>query len=101
MGIFAKAVEKVRKNRAAVVGLTSGAMIPVFSLAASAEGSPSATTDYQTVISELTGVFTSQNIATVLAYAVGFAVAMVFTWWGARKVAGVIKRAFMRGKLRF
>ena len=64
-------------------------------------GGPAATTDYQSVISQVTAVMSSANITSVLQYAVGAAVVMVFTWWAARKVAGIIKKAFMRGKLKF
>lgn len=67
-------------------------------LAAFAEGDM---TKYQDVIDEVTGTLSNANITTVLAYAAGIAVVMVFTWWAVRKVSGIVKRAFMRGKLRF
>lgn len=58
-------------------------------------------TKYQDVIDEVKDTLSNSNITTVLAYAAGIAVVMVFTWWAVRKVSGIVKRAFMRGKLRF
>lgn len=56
---------------------------------------------YKSVINEVKDTLSNGNITTVLAYAAGIAVVMVFTWWAVRKVSGIVKRAFMRGKLRF
>ncbi len=58
-------------------------------------------TQYKDVIDEVKDTLSNGNITTVLTYAAGIAVVMVFTWWAVRKVSGIVKRAFMRGKLRF
>lgn len=58
-------------------------------------------TDYQSVITHITDTMNTSSITTVLSYALPIAVGMVFLWWAVRKVAGIVKRAFMRGKLRF
>lgn len=63
---------------------------------------------YQTVInsSNLEGLFTNlaQNInaakvATILATGAGICVALVFLWWGVRKVSSMLMAAFRNGKL--
>lgn len=67
-------------------------------LALATQGPP---TDYETIITQITSTMNTSNITTVLVYALPTAVGMVFLWWAVRKVAGIVKRAFMRGKLRF
>lgn len=57
-------------------------------------------TDYETVINSITAELNTGGITTVLTYAAGIAVGMVFLWWAVRKATSIIKRAFMRGKLR-
>ena len=95
-----KIMQIAKKNRFFIM---FASMLSVFALGltAGAEGTATApTTDYQSVIAALQGVFTSTTITSVLVYAVGIAIALVFTWWAIRKVTGIVKRAFMRGKLR-
>lgn len=58
-------------------------------------------TKYKDVIDTVKDTLSNANITTVLEYAAGIAIVMVFTWWAVRKVSGIVKRAFMRGKLRF
>lgn len=65
-------------------------------LTASAEGGA----NYQSVISVVSGQLSEANLTSVLTYAVGIAIVLVFFWWAVRKCAGIVKRAFMRGKLR-
>ena len=97
-----KFLDVLRKKKVAVsVGSASIASC-VLAVSASADAvTPTATTDYQTIIGQVTAVMSNANITSVLQFAIGAAVVMVFTWWAARKVAGIIKRAFMRGKLKF
>lgn len=97
-----KLVQFFRKNRFAVMLGSMLSMIVGMAVAVGAEGAtaPSPTTDYQSVISIMQGIFQSTTITTVLVYAAGIAIAMVFTWWAVRKVTGIVKRAFMRGRLR-
>ena len=78
----------------ASAALTASAL----AVTAGAEGNDS--TAYQSVITAINGTLSNANIVSVLGYAVGIAVVMVFTWWAVRKVTGIVKRAFMRGKLR-
>lgn len=56
---------------------------------------------WQSVIETVEDTFTGTNVTAVLTAAVGSAMALVFLWWGARTATKIIKRAFMRGKLRF
>lgn len=56
---------------------------------------------WQAVFETVEDTFSATNVTTVLAAAVGSAIALVFLWWGARKATSVLKRAFMRGKLKF
>lgn len=63
-------------------------------------GAPSLT-GYQAVISVIDNFFSEANLSAVLVYAVTGAMVLVFFWWAARKVASIIKKAFMRGKLKF
>lgn len=56
---------------------------------------------WQAVFETVEETFSASNVTTVLAAAVGSAIALVFVWWGARKATSVLKRAFMRGKLKF
>ena len=95
-----KLIQAIKQNRLA---LMLGSILSVFvtGLVVGAEGTATTpTTDYQSVIQALQGVFTSGTITSVLVYAAGIAIALVFTWWAIRKVTGIVKRAFMRGKLR-
>lgn len=55
---------------------------------------------YQTVINAVSSTLSEANVTSVLTYAVGIAIVLVFFWWAVRKCAGIVKRAFMRGKLR-
>ena len=55
---------------------------------------------YETVVTAVSTQLSDANLVSVLAYAVGIAIVMVFTWWAVRKCTSIIKRAFMRGKLR-
>ena len=65
-------------------------------IAAFAEGDAS----YQTVVDVIKNQFSNANLVTVLAYAAGLAVLLVFTYWAVRKATRVLMSAFKRGKLR-
>lgn len=60
----------------------------------------SSANDYETVVSTITSTLSQSNLTSVLTYAAGIAIAFVFFWWATRKVISIVKRAFMRGKLR-
>lgn len=59
-----------------------------------------ATAGYQTVVSAISSSLSEANLTSVLSYAVGIAIVLVLFWWSVRKCASIIRRAFMRGKLR-
>lgn len=56
---------------------------------------------WQAVVETVEDTFTGANVTSVLTAAVGSAITLVLLWWGARTATKIIKRAFMRGKLRF
>lgn len=56
--------------------------------------------DFSPLISSLSATLTSANIISLLAYGISSVVAIVFAWWGLRKLAGMFMKAFKRGKLR-
>lgn len=96
-----KAMTKVstflRQNKSAAVVGSVVASTGLMSVAAFADDvAPS----YQGVITSVTTQLSDANLVSVLSYAVTAAIGFVFTWWAIRKCAGIIKRAFMRGKLR-
>lgn len=98
--------EKVRsffKEKSAVKIATVSVVAPAttfaLSIPAFAEGND-ASTEYQTVVTAVSNTLSSTNLTSVLTYAVGIAIGLVFLWWAVRKVTGILKRAFMRGKLR-
>lgn len=90
--------KKSKVPKSVVIG--SSALVTTSALAVTAFAESNDTSAYQSVISTINGTLSNANIVSVLGYAVGIAVIMVFTWWAVRKVTGIIKRAFMRGKLR-
>lgn len=66
-----------------------------------ASSSPSVPTpsDWATVISGVTGAFSSSNIVQVLASVVGAGVVFVFLWWGIRLAFRSIMGAVKNGTL--
>ena len=50
-------------------------------------------------LTEVTGTFTIGNILTVLLSVLGISVGFMFFWWAIRKVIGIVKRAFTKGKV--
>lgn len=55
---------------------------------------------YETVLTTVEGSLSSANVVDVLNTAASAAVVLVLLWWSIRKSVGIVKRAFMRGKLR-
>ena len=55
---------------------------------------------YQGVVETVSTTLSEANVAAVLTYAIGIAIVLVLFWWSVRKCVGIVKRAFMRGKLR-
>lgn len=56
--------------------------------------------DWGTVIAPITEAVSVSTIAPVLVAGATTAMALVFMWWGVRKVTQVIFSAFRKGKLR-
>ena len=68
----------------------------MYGLTALADNTPA----YQGVVNAVSTQLSEANLASVLTYAIGVAIVLVFFWWAVRKCTGIVKRAFMRGKLR-
>lgn len=51
------------------------------------------------VITALTAQISVATIVEVLSYAAGAVVAMVFLWWGVRKVTQMVMSAFRNGRI--
>lgn len=90
-----KKLMQVIKSNKIFAFFTAALSCFVLGVSAFAEGD-----DYTTVVSEVTSVLDSQALIDVLKYAAGAAVILVLLWWSVRKAISIIKRAFMRGKLR-
>lgn len=54
---------------------------------------------WDAIITAITGSISVSTVSSVLVSAIGAAIALVFFWWAARKVAGVIMGAFRGGHL--
>ena len=53
----------------------------------------------QSGLAEVTGTLNIGNILTVLLSVIGIAIGFMFFWWAIRKVLGIVKRAFTKGKV--
>lgn len=56
-------------------------------------------TSFSSVIDAVKAQISVSTVVEVLAYAAGIAVALVFMWWGVRKVSRIIMGAFRKGRL--
>lgn len=65
-----------------------------------AEGTSIGYDSFSSVISAMEGQLSVTTVVGVLSAAVGVCIGLVFMWWGVRKVAGMLMKAFKRGKLR-
>ena len=54
---------------------------------------------FSSVIDAVKTQVSVSTVVEVLAYAAGIAIALVFMWWGVRKVARMIMGAFCKGRL--
>lgn len=57
--------------------------------------------DLSSVLSAMTDQISVTTVIGVIAGVVGAAIALVFMWWGVRKLARTLMAAFRSGKLRF
>lgn len=69
---------------------------PMF--AAFAEGELVSVSDFQSIISALTGQISVSTIVAVIASVVGITVGIAFMWWGARYASRKIMAALKKGK---
>ncbi|CRL35252.1 hypothetical protein RIL183_16381 [Roseburia inulinivorans] len=56
---------------------------------------------WKSVLTAMTSQISVTTVVGVLASVVGAAIALVFMWWGVRKLARTLMAAFRSGKLRF
>lgn len=57
--------------------------------------------DLSSVLTAMTSQISVTTVIGVIAGVVGAAIALVFMWWGVRKLARTLMAAFRSGKLRF
>lgn len=81
----------------AVVCVLFSMAVPAF--ATEADYASEAVSAVSAGLAEVTGTFTIGNILTVLLSVLGIAVGFMFFWWAIRKVIGIVKRAFTKGKV--
>lgn len=75
--------------------LALGFMLP---LLAAADTTTVSVTDFQPIISALTGQISVSTIVAVIAAVVGITVGIAFTWWGARYASRKIMSALKKGR---
>lgn len=64
-------------------------------------GSTIGWSDLSSVLTAMTSQISVTTVIGVIAGVVGAAIALVFMWWGVRKLARTLMAAFRSGKLRF
>lgn len=57
--------------------------------------------DLSSVLTAMTSQISVTTVIGVIAGVVGASIALVFMWWGVRKLARTLMAAFRSGKLRF
>lgn len=68
-------------------------------LLADASGTVTAS-DWSDIVTAIQAQISVSTVVAVLASCVGACIALVFMWWGIRKVVRMIMTAFKRGKLK-
>lgn len=84
---------------AAVICVVFSMAVPVFATDGQTNYADVAVSAMQEGLAEVTGTLSIGNILTVLLSVIGIAVGFMFFWWAIRKVLGIVKRAFTRGKV--
>lgn len=64
------------------------------------DAQPVAYSDFSGIITEMQSQVSVSTVVGVISAGIGVCIGLVFMWWGARKVAGMLMKAFKRGKLR-
>lgn len=76
--------------------------MPLMTLANDAATGTAITADaWKSVLTAMTSQISTTTVIAVLASVVGSAIALVFMWWGVRKLARTLMTAFKSGKLKF
>ena len=76
--------------------------MPLMTLANDAATGTAITADaWKSVLTAMTSQISATTVIAVLASVVGSAIALVFMWWGVRKLARTLMTAFKSGKLKF
>ena len=76
--------------------------MPLMTLANDASTGTAITADaWKSVLTAMTSQISATTVIAVLASVVGSAIALVFMWWGVRKLARTLMTAFKSGKLKF
>lgn len=76
--------------------------MPLMTLANDAATGTAITADaWKSVLTAMTSQISATTVIAVLASVVGSAIALVFMWWGVRKLARTLMTAFRSGKLKF
>lgn len=70
--------------------------VPTFA----AEVDPVEYSDFESLITTMQGQISVQTVVAILAAAIGVCIGLVFMWWGARKVTGMLMAAFKKGKIK-
>ena len=65
-----------------------------------AETTPITYTDFEPIITAMQGQISVTTVVQILVAAIGVCVGLVFMWWGARKVTGMLMAAFKKGKIK-
>lgn len=65
-----------------------------------AEYTPVTASDWSAVTDAIAAQISVSTVAAVIASCVAACIALVFFWWGVRKVVRMIMSAFKRGKLK-
>lgn len=63
------------------------------------ENTAIALSDFQSILTTVTGQISVQSVVTVLVAGVGAGVGFAFMWWGARKLIRVLMSAFKKGRV--
>lgn len=67
----------------------------------SGESSVVSPSDFMSIITEIQKQISVETIVGVIVAAIGACIALVFMWWGARKLTSMLMGAFRKGKLKF
>ena len=76
-----------------------GFITKLLALAACTDPAVVSSTDWQSVITALTGQISVSTIVGVIAATAAAGVGLVFMWWGVRKAVRALMSAFKKGRL--